>query len=243
MNGRTFIQAVLAGALVLAWPAAARAADDIHAWADRVSGQVKGKGQDLVVLEGNVRITQGKTEILADRAAYDKNAGTILFTGRVQLAHEGIQVTAQELLYHRASKEGTFRGEVRLARKEEKDEGGKTTKDAFTLTCAEMDFAAEKKSFTARGQAVLEHKDFSATAGEISYDDEHQELRLRQEPTLKREDETIRAEEIVVAVEEDTFKIIKAEITFTVEEEEEGEKGETSATDGAPGGGSTPPQP
>ena len=242
MSQRNLVRAILVAALILAWPTAARAADDIHARADRVSGQVKGKGQDLVVLEGNVRITQGKTVILADRAAYDKNAGTILFTGRVQLAHEGIEVTAQELLYHRDSKEGTFHGGVRLTREGEKDEGGKSTKDAFTLTCAEMDFAAEKKSFTARGQAVLEHKEFSATAGEIGYDDEHQELLLKQEPTLKREDETIEAEEIVIAVEEDTFKILKAEITFTVEEEEKGQ-GEASANGGAPGDGSTPPQP
>lgn len=244
MKGR-FVQAVLAAALVLARPAAARAADDIHARADKVTGQVKGKGQDLVVLEGDVRITQGKTRILADRAAYDKGAGTILFTGRVQLAHEGIEVTAQELLYDRDSKEGTFRGAVKLTRVEEKGEGGKAAKDAFTLACAEMDFAAEKKSFTARGQAVMEHKDFSATAGEIAYDDEHQELRLSGEPTLKREDETIEAEEIAIAVEEDTFRIIKAAITFIVEEEK-GEKkknGEASANGGAPGGGSAPPPP
>ena len=241
MSKRMLALAALTGVLALARPAV-RATDDIHARADRVTGQVKGKGQDLVVLEGDVRVTQGKTTILAERAVYDKEAGTILFTGSVQLAHEGIQVAAKELLYHRGTKEGTFRGEVRLAREEEKDKDGKVTKDAFALTCAEMDFAAEKKSFTARGQASLEHKDFSATAGEISYDDEHQELRLRQEPTLLHKDETIKAEEIAIAVEGDTFKIIKAEITFIVEEEEGGKK-EESTSGGATDGGSTPPPP
>jgi len=218
----------------------ARAADDIHAHADRVSGQVKGKGQDVVVLEGNVLVTHGKTTIAADRAVYDKEAGSLVFTGTVRLAHEGVAVEARELVYLRRTKEGTFRGDVRLSRSEEKGADGKAAKDAFALTCAELVFAAEKNDFTARGQAALVHKDFSATADEIVYDDEHQELKLSGEPQLIHKDETIKASEIVISVENDTFRIVKAEITFIVEEKSGGT--EPAGTDAAATtGGNMPP--
>lgn len=80
------------------------------------------------------------------------------------------------------------------------------------------------------------HAEFTATAAEIAYDDAHQELRLTGSPTLVHKDETIEAEEIVIAVEKDTFTIRKAEISFLVEEEDEG-----SEAGGATGGASTPP--
>lgn len=230
--GRTVVIAALTGMLA-AMPGLA-AEDDIHARADKVSGQIKGKGRDVVKLEGNVRIAHGRTEILGEQAVYDKEAGILTVQGNVSLSHEGIRVDADELIYQRRTKEGTFRGRVRLAREEEKDESGRTTKDAFTITSDELVFAAEQKSFAARGGAAMEHREFSARAEEIIYDDAHQELQLSGSPSLTHGDERILGEQILISVEGDSFKILKAEITFMVGDENGGgEAGEEEAGEGA----------
>ncbi|MGQ9778353.1 MAG: LptA/OstA family protein [Bacillota bacterium] len=215
------------------------AADEIRARADRVSGQIKkDKDQEIVVLEGHVTITHGQTTIETERAVYDKTAGTLRCTGGVRLVHEGIEVEAEELVYLRRTKEGTFRSGVRLSRQEEKNAEGKVTKEPFTLTCRELVFAAEGKQFTARGEAEMVHAEFVATAEEIAYDDARQELRLTGSPRLVHGDETVEAEEIVIAVEKDTFTLYRAKIDFLVKEEEN-----AAATAGAasgPTGGSKP---
>ncbi|MGE5549035.1 MAG: LptA/OstA family protein [Bacteroidota bacterium] len=209
-------------ALVLALTHAfGQAAEEIRAHADRVSGQIKGKGNETIVLEGDVTITQGSTVIQAEKAVYDKDGGSIVLTGGVQLKQKETTVFAEELIYLRRTKDGTFRGGVRLTREEEKDETGKVTKDGFSLNADELVFASEKQSFTAKGHVSMEHKDFSATADEMRYDDEHQELTLTGAPTLTHKDEIIKAEQITISVENDTFRLVKADITFTVEEKDE----------------------
>lgn len=206
------------------------AADEIRARADRVSGQIKKKDQEIVVLEGHVVITHGKTTIETERAVYDKTAGTLQCTGGVRLVSEGIEVEAEELVYLRRTKEGTFRSGVRLSRQEEKDAAGKVTKDPFTLTCRELVFAAEGKQFTARGEAEMVHAEFVAAAEEIAYDDARQELRLTGSPRLVHGDETVEAEEIVIAVEKNTFILYRAKIDFVIKEE-----GAAVAASAAPG--------
>lgn len=180
-------------------------------------GSIKGDHGDEVIMEGDVRAIQDKTSMRSDRAVYDKRAGTISFRGQVELVREDLTIKAAELDYRRADEEGAFRGEVLLVRKEEKDAAGKVIKDGFSLRCAEMTFAAERKDFTARGGVLLEEARFRASAEEMRYNDRAQELTLLGEPRLTRGDETAEAGTIVVSVQKHTFKLIQAIIGFKVE--------------------------
>jgi len=220
---------------------AAAAADEIRARADRVTGQIKKKDQEVVILEGNVFITHGSTTIESSRAVYDKTAGTLHCTEGVRLHEEGLEVEAEELVYFRRTKEGTFRRRVKLVRREEKDAEGKVTKEPFSLTCQELDFAAEGKRFTARGEATMIHAEFVATAETIAYDDARQELRLTGTPRLVHGDEKVEAEEIVIAVEKDTFTLYRARIDFLLKEKEEEEAKENGDAGAGPGDGNKPP--
>ncbi len=232
--------ALAAVMLILATAGQALAEEEIRARADRVTGQIKGKGQEMITLEGNVVIRQGKTVIEADLVVYDKTAGSMVVTGHVLLTQDDVEVEADKLIYQRQTKQGTFLGQVHLSRLETKDASGNVTKDGFSLTSDELAIDVEKKSFKARGRANLVHKDFTALAEEMDYDDEHQELILKGQPSLTHKDEVIKAEQIAIAVEADTFTLNNAEITFQVEQTQE--KKEPSA-ESATTGGSKPPAP
>ncbi|MGE5598485.1 MAG: LptA/OstA family protein, partial [Bacteroidota bacterium] len=195
-------------------------------------GNIKEEGRGEVTMEGDVTARQGKTVMRAERAGYEKRSGTMAFRGRVELVREDLTVKAEELDYRRDEQEGTFRRDVFLVRREEKNAAGETTGDGFSLRCAELTFAAEPEHFIARGGARLEHERFMAEAEEMRYRGDDRVLTLAGRPRLIHGDEMVEADTIVIVMREEIIRLTQATVSFKV-----------GSADGAKDAGHKPPAP
>ena len=137
-------------------------------------------------LEGNVRIVQGKTVITTDKAEIDLDKKLLYLKSRLQLVSAEVSVEADELDYNLKLKQGTFRGNVIMNRLEVKDNKGNTSKEAFKLMADSLYFETDTKNFAAKGQARVEHKDFTGSADQIDYHDNKQELLFQNNSFLRK---------------------------------------------------------
>jgi lipopolysaccharide export system protein LptA len=140
---------------------------------ERINGDNEKKWAHI---EGNVRIVQGSTVIITEAVEVDTDKKIAYFNSDLKLTHPDATITASNLEYYFKKKYGTFRINVVMDRKEQKDSKGKVTKEAFHLTCDELYFENDTKNFNAKGKARIVHKDFTGVADQINYDDKKQEM-------------------------------------------------------------------
>jgi lipopolysaccharide export system protein LptA len=210
---------IILGMLLLIITARVTAADEpVQATGDRIWGDTQKK---LAFLEGNVRLVQGDTVLTTARAEIDLDRKVVILTGAVKLVHPDVTITAERLEYDLRKKSGTFRQKVVMERRAVKAEPGKSAKDPFTLSCAELIFESESRNFMGKGEVIFEHKDFKGTAGQVDYNDSLQELIFTENAYLKKpEGEEIRGGIIKINLKDRSFFVERnVTLSFRIEEE------------------------
>ena len=141
----------------------------------------------ITYIEGNVRISQGKTKLTTKKAEINLDQKTAILNQGVQLTNPDVIIKAESLEYNFKKKTGIFKNKVTLQQVEAKSSAGEPKKnDPFKLTAGEVYFESENKSFTAKDNAVVDSKDFSGSADVIEYHDKEQQLLFNGKASFNR---------------------------------------------------------
>lgn len=170
-------------------------------------------------LEGDVRFVQGSTVITTDKARVDTERKTAFFERKVRLVHPEVIIESETLEYDLKKEVGTFKTNVAMERIKTKATKEKEAKDPFTLLTDELFFETETKNFIAK-RGRIEHEDFIGEANLIEYNDQLQELLLKDNAKLTRpKGEIIKGNLIMINVAEKSFRVTDSvSVEFEVEE-------------------------
>lgn len=197
------------------------AAEEVRVTGKSVWGDTDTK---INYLEGNVRFVQGSTVITTEKARVDTDQKKAVFEKRVKLTHPEVTIEAETLEYDLKKEEGTFKNNVIMERKKIKATKEKEAKDPFKLFTNQLFFENDTKNFTAQ-KGRIEHKDFTGEAELIEYNDQLQELLLKENAKLTRpKGEIITGKLIKINVSEKSFRVTNSvSVEFEVEEESDSE--------------------
>jgi lipopolysaccharide transport protein LptA len=168
--------------------------EPVRITAAMVSGDAEKK---ITYLEGNVRITQGKTTITTEYVTVDLDRKTARLERGTRLVNLDVTIDSRRLDYNLKQKTGTFREQVLLERIES-ESVEKTKKDPFTLATAELYFESDTKNFKASEDCRLKHKKFEGKANRIEYDDAGQKLTFNEKVEIKQDATEIRSESATI---------------------------------------------
>lgn len=163
--------------------------------------------QKISYIEGNVRITQDATQITTDRAIIFMEKKQAIFENNVVLNNPDGTVNADYLDYDLRKKIGVFKGNVVMQRKAvAKDaKAKKAAKDPFTLRAEELYLESDKQNFVATN-SKFEHKEFTGSANQITYDDTTEEMLFKGNVHLRKgKGEEIRGEETKINLKDKSF--------------------------------------
>lgn len=193
------------------------AGEEVRVTAKSVWGDTDTK---INYLEGNVHFVQGSTVITTEKAQVDTDRKTAVFEKKVKLTHPEVIIEAENLEYDLKKEVGTFKSNVVMERKKIKATKDKEAKDPFTLLTDELFFENDTKNFIAQ-KGRIKHKDFTGEADLIEYNDQLQELLLKDNAKLTRpKGEIIAGKQIRINVSEKSFYVTDSvSVEFEVEEE------------------------
>jgi len=203
---------LLAGCLVVIGVVSAAGKSPLKATGDRVWGDTEKK---RAFIEGNVKVVQDDTTINSQKAEIDLDKKQAYFKDGVKLKHPDATVESLSLDYDMKKEIGLFRDQVVMNRNV--NESQKNNKEPFKLTTLELYFENKTKNFEARGEGVLEHKDFTGKADIIRYDDSKQELVFLGNAYLKKKSgEEVRGDSVKIYLEEKNF-IVEKNVDINIE--------------------------
>ena len=195
----------------------ASAAEEVRVTGKSVWGNTE---TEINYIEGDVRFVQGSTVITTEKARVDTKRKTALFEKEVKLSHPEVIIESETLEYDLKKEIGTFRNNVVMERKRSKAAKDEGAKDPFKLFTHELFFETGTKNFIAKNGRI-EHKDFTGEADLIEYNDQTQELFLKENAKLIRpKGETIQGKQIKINISEKSFQVSAlVSVEFEVEEE------------------------
>lgn len=212
-SGLIFILVITAGIAV--------ASEEVKVTGKSVWGDTK---KNINYLEGNVRFVQGTTIITTEKVRVDMDRKSAVFEKKVKLTHPEVTIESDNLEYDFKKKVGTFRTNVVMNRIKTKATNEKEAKDPFKLLTDELYFENDTKNFIAQN-ARIEHQDFTGEADLIEYNDQLQELLLKENAKLIRpKDEIIKGRLIKIDVSDKSF-IVTDSVSVEFEVEEEADSG------------------
>ncbi len=181
--------------------------------------------KEINYLEGDVRLVQGSTVVTTEKAQIDTKRKSAVFEKKVKLTHPEVTIESETLEYDLRKKVGTFKRNVMMDRIKTKATDEKEAKDPFKLYTDELYFETDTKNFIAQ-KGRIEHKDFTGEAQQIEYNDQMQELVLKENAKLIRpKGETINGKLIKIDISEKHFYVTDSvNVQFEVEEEPEPSK-------------------
>lgn len=163
--------------------------------------------QKISYIEGNVQITQELTQITTDKAIIFMEKKQAIFENNVVLNNPDGTVNADYLDYDMRKKIGVFKGNVVMQRKAVPKDAKtkKAAKDPFTLRAQELYLESDKQNFVATNSNI-EHKEFTGSANQITYDDATEEMLFKGNVHLRKgKGEEIRGEETKINLKDKSF--------------------------------------
>jgi len=147
----------------------------------------RGGDPEVLILTGNVTITQGDTTLTADRIEYNRSEDvqTASAAGNVRIADPEIEITGEKGSAFFNEKRVVIEGSVKalFKPKEQSEDKEKKTarsrfKDSATMTCERIEYLYKKKEATAAGGLTIVQKDRTLTAAKAFYKVKDEELSL-----------------------------------------------------------------
>jgi len=217
--GRAMLCAALVGTVALAATAAAQPAPDggeppLNLSADNVSG-TRGPEGDIVLLNGNVLITRGRTVITSESGRYLRTQGMLYLDGRVRMVDSTTTIACEHAAYSEDEDVLQLVGRVVITDRDAVIRapsgtyyrrtgradlyGGVTAADSSQhLTCDRMVYQREERRLEARGHVVgqdLQNR-MTLLADSVDYDREGHEAVARGTPVLRSRDREGRITEL-----------------------------------------------
>lgn len=197
---------------------------------------------EILVLKGNVKFTQGDMTLVADRVEYRKNNQTAVASGNLKIEDDRTAITAETCIVDFTNKKGTLSGNVRIVSKPnlKSSENADNTslrsqwKDEILVTCQKVDYYYKLKKAVIPGPLSINQKDRTVTADSGTYFVSEERALLTGNVTGKDEKEkhTFAGQKVVVSFKagDEWIEIEKASGTFYVKEEQEPKKVEEQPT-------------
>jgi lipopolysaccharide assembly outer membrane protein LptD (OstA) len=186
---------------------------------------------DVTVFEGNVRISYGDVELMAERAEV-KERKTAILTGNVKLTQPGLALTGEVFTAYINEKRVVAEGGVVLTKEETRAGEGSASPseretDKVTVMCDKMELSTKTRGFKAEGNVKVARGSSFAKADQATYVESEKVVVLRQNVEAEgKNGENIKCGKLVFMTDRDymeaeTEVVVEFEIDEGDNEQEE----------------------
>ena len=157
--------------------------------------------EDKIFMSGSIEVTQKNKSAVSDIADYDDNAKTIVLSSNVKATIKKLQNLIKE----------------KSAKKIKEEETKKALQEKTLITCDKLIISTEKGDCSAYGNVLVSQKEKEAKADEAFYQEDSESIVLTGNVYMKRKNDWVKANKVIVSVEKETFEAVGGvETTFKV---------------------------
>lgn len=188
-------------------------------------------GKNALSLEGNVRITQGETLIMGERAEIDTDKKIARITGGVMLTQPDTVLRCASLVVYLNERRVVADGDVVLEKDEKQSsEGGaskEVRKERVTLRCLHLEYWTSRKEARASGNISVVKGKTRAWSSEAVYSEKNKVLTLTGNVRVERDSgEKLTCGELAFYTDRELVEARSSvSVEFEIEEEKEGAQG------------------
>ncbi|MFH1709767.1 MAG: LptA/OstA family protein [bacterium] len=157
--------------------------------------------EDTMFMAGSIEVVQKNKTATSDHATYDDRSKTIVLSSNVKAEIEKLKNMIKE----------------ESAEKIKGDETKKALQEKTVITCDKLKLSTEKGDCSAYGRVFVRQKEKEAKSEEAVYQEDSENITLTGNVYMKRKNDWVKANKVIVSVDKETFEAIgKAETTFKV---------------------------
>jgi len=157
--------------------------------------------KDKMSMSGSIEVRQKNKTVFSDNATYDDRSKSIVLTSRARAVIEKLQNMIKE----------------KSAKKVKGEEAKKSLQEKTVITCDKLKLSTEKGDCSAYGNVIVMQKEKEAKSDEAVYNEESENIILTGHVYMKRKNDWVKANKVIVSVNNETFEAVgQVETTFKV---------------------------
>jgi lipopolysaccharide assembly outer membrane protein LptD (OstA) len=157
--------------------------------------------EDRILMSGSIEVTQKNKIAIADNAAYDDRSKTVVLSSNVKAVIEKLKNIIRE----------------KSAEKVKGEEAKGALQEKTVITCNRLRLSTENGDCIAYGKVLVSQKDKEAKSDEAVYSEDSENIVLKGNVYMKRKNDWVKANKVIVSVDKETFEAVGAvETVFKV---------------------------
>lgn len=157
--------------------------------------------EDMIYMAGSIEVTQKNKSAVSDKADYDDNTKNIVLSSNVKATIKKLKNLIKD----------------KSANKIKEEETKKALQEMTLITCDRLVLSTEKGDCNAYGNVLVFQKEKEAKADEAFYQEDSENIVLTGNVYMKRKNDWVKANKVIVSVDKETFEAIgEVETTFKV---------------------------
>ena len=150
--------------------------------------------EDQILMSGSIEVTQKNKTAVADNAVYDDKLKTVVLSSNVK----AVIVKLKNIMKEKS------------AEKVKGEEAKGALQEKTVITCNRLRLSTENGDCTAYGKVLVSQKDKEAKSDEAFYQEENENIILTGNVYMKRKNDWVKANKVIVSVDKETFEAIGA---------------------------------
>ena len=150
--------------------------------------------EDRILMSGSIEVTQKNKTAVADNAAYDDRSKTVVLSSNVK----AVIVKLKDIIREKS------------AEKVKGEEAKGALQEKTVITCNSLRLSTENGDCTAYGKVLVSQKDKEAKSDEAVYSEDSENIVLKGNVYMKRKNDWVKANKVIVSVDKETFEAIGA---------------------------------
>ena len=150
--------------------------------------------EDRIVMSGSIEVTQKNKTAVSDKATYDDLSKTVVLSSNVKTVIEKLKNIIKE----------------KSAEKVKGEDAKGALQEKTVITCNSLRLSTENGDCTAYGKVLVSQKDKEARSDEAFYQEESENIVLTGKVYMKRKNDWVKANKVIVSVDKETFEAVGA---------------------------------
>jgi len=150
--------------------------------------------EDRILMSGSIEVTQKNKTAVANNAAYDDKSKTVVLSSNVK----AVIVKLKDIIREKS------------AEKVKGEEAKGALQEKTVITCNSLRLSTENGDCTAYGKVLVSQKDKEAKSDEAVYSEDSENIVLKGNVYMKRKNDWVKANKVIVSVDKETFEAIGA---------------------------------
>jgi lipopolysaccharide assembly outer membrane protein LptD (OstA) len=150
--------------------------------------------EDRIFMSGSIEVKQKNKTAVSDNATYDDKSKTVVLSSNVK----AVIVKLKNIMKEKS------------AEKVKGEEAKGALQEKTVITCNRLRLSTENGDCTAYGKVLVSQKDKEAKSDEAFYQEESENIILTGNVYMKRKNDWVKANKVIVSVDKETFEAIGA---------------------------------